>query len=305
MTGAVLIAANMKSPEGDNVSLKMLGSISVVERVVSTFMQAGVGKIVLVSGEQAAEIEKKIAHMGVICMRNEAYETSDMFASAKIGLAYLEKSCEKIAVCPVDIPLFTVDTVKKLFASEAKVISPSNKKRGGHPMVLDKTIVPDILNYTGAGGLKEAIRIAGIKREWLEVEDDGSLLDIAKKEASNVMISAHTKQMLHPAIKITIAKERVFMGPGAMQLLELIEDTGSVRNACQLMNISYSKGFKILRAMEEQWGHPVVESRQGGTTGGSSCITESGKDLMERYRKYQSKVKEMALELFDTYFGNL
>lgn len=304
ITGVVLVAANMKTEDGELIPLKMVGSITVVERVVATFIQAGADQIVLVSGEQAPEIEKQVAHMGVVCLRDSDFEKHDMLSSAKIGFAYLKPICERVAFCPVDIPLFTADTVRNLFDSTEKVISPSYQGRGGHPLVMDQSVLPYILSFDKPGGIKEAIRQSGIAKAWLDVKDEGSMLDLAKNEISEDMVRAHKEQMLHPTLKIAMAKEQVFMGPGTMQLLELIENTGSVRNACQLMNISYSKGFKMIRLLEEQWGCPVVERKQGGLTGGSSYINEQGKDLMERYRLFSQEVKRMTEEIFHKNFGD-
>ncbi len=303
-TGVVLVAANMQSKEKGFVPLMEVGSISVVERVVATFYQAGVNKIVLVSGENAQEVEKQIPHMGVICLRDENYETSDMLKTAQIGFSYLESICDRIAFCPVDIPMFTVDTVKKLMESKELILSPSYQGKGGHPLVIDTSIVPYILKFRGEGGIEAAIRSSGIEKKWLEVQDEGTLLDITKKSVSSELVEAHKLQMLHPSLKISIAKEQNFFGPGTDQLLELIESTGSVRNACQLMNISYSKGWKMIRLMEDQWGHPIVERKQGGVTGGSSYLTEEGKDLIERYRSFQAEIKEQANKIFAKYFSD-
>lgn len=301
-TGVVLVAANMVSKEKGFIPLIEIGSISIVERVVATFHQAGINKIVLVTGEYATEVEKKIAHMGVICLRDLEFKKSDMLQTAKIGFSYLEDICERVAFCPVDIPMFTVETVKKLMNSKELIISPSYKGKGGHPLVMDASIIPYILKYEGEGGIAAAIKTSGVKKQWLTVEDEGTMLDIAKKPISSDLLEAHKKQMLHPSLKVSIAREQNFFGPGTDQLLELIEHTGSVRNACQLMNISYSKGWKMIRLMEDQWGYPIVERKQGGITGGSSFLTERGRDLIHRYKLFQKEIKAHANESFKQYF---
>ncbi|MFA9465359.1 MAG: NTP transferase domain-containing protein [Velocimicrobium sp.] len=301
-TGVVLVAANMQSKDIGFVPLLEVGSISIVERVVATFYQAGVNKIVLVTGEQADQVEKQVAHMGVICLRDENYQQADMLRTAKIGFTYLEHICDRIAFCPVDIPMFTVNTVNKLMNAPEQVICPSYQGIGGHPLVMNASIVPFILKYEGTGGIAAAIKTSGFEKSWLDVDDEGTMIDISKRAVSSELIAAHKKQMLHPSLKISIAKEQVFFGPGTEQLLDLIENTGSVRSACQLMHISYSKGWKMIRLMEEQWGHPIVERKQGGVSGGSSFLTEEGKNLMYRYKSFQKEVKEKTNEIFEQYF---
>lgn len=107
---------------------------------------------------------------------------------------------------------------------------------------------------------------------------------------------------LHPDIKVRIAREKPFYGPGAHQLLELTQETGSLREACRNMGISYSKGRKIVSLMEEQLESPVVESRQGGRAGGYSVLTEQGQELMQNYAAFCREAKQHLSELFSKYF---
>ena len=52
---------------------------------------------------------------------------------------------------------------------------------------------------------------------------------------------------LHPALKLRLARERIFFGPGPAELLMQIRRTDSVRMACEQMGISYSKGWKMIK----------------------------------------------------------
>ena len=49
-TAALIVAAGMSSRMGDFKPLLNIGSISIAQRVVATFQQAGVEKIVMVTG---------------------------------------------------------------------------------------------------------------------------------------------------------------------------------------------------------------------------------------------------------------
>ena len=89
-TGALIVAAGMSSRMGDFKPMLNIGSISIAQRVVATFQQAGVDKIVMVTGYQAAMLEHHLAGNGIVFLRNDAYETTQMFDSACIGLRYLQ-----------------------------------------------------------------------------------------------------------------------------------------------------------------------------------------------------------------------
>ncbi len=109
---------------------------------------------------------------------------------------------------------------------------------------------------------------------------------------------------IRPLLRITLAKDEKFFGPGARQLLSLIESTGSVSLACQEMGMSYSKGWKILDRMEREMERPVIHRRHGGKNGGAAALTELGRELLERYCSYEMECERAASELFDKHFGD-
>ena len=119
-TAALITAAGMSSRMGDFKPMLNVGSISIAQRVVATFQQAGVEKIVMVTGYNAVMLERHLAGNGIVFLRNEAYETTQMFESVCIGLRYLKNKCDRVLFTPVDIPLFTADTVQKLLESDWK-----------------------------------------------------------------------------------------------------------------------------------------------------------------------------------------
>jgi len=103
-------------------------------------------------------------------------------------------------------------------------------------------------------------------------------------------------------VKIRIASEKPFYGPGPHQLLLLTQEIGSLREACRQMGISYSKGRMIVSLMEQQLGYAVINSQQGGKTGGKSFVTEEGKELMRNYSAFTEEASLCIDELFQKYF---
>ena len=118
-TAALIVAAGMSSRMGDFKPMLNIGSISIAQRVVATFQQAGVDKIVMVTGYNATVLEKHLSNNGLVFLRNENYETTHMFDSACIGLEYVRDKCDRVLFTPVDIPLFTAATVSALLRSDA------------------------------------------------------------------------------------------------------------------------------------------------------------------------------------------
>ena len=115
--------------------------------------------------------------------------------------------------------------------------------------------------------------------------------------------AGHSPGELYPTIKIRVVREKPFYGPGAHQLLQLTQETGSLLEACRHMGISYSKGRKIISVMEQQLGCPVIISQQGGRSGGHSTVTDEGKELMRNYSEFDKEARRYIDKLFLKYFS--
>ena len=109
--------------------------------------------------------------------------------------------------------------------------------------------------------------------------------------------------VLRPAVKLRLARQGIFFGPGTAALLELIEETGSIQEACAAMELSYSKGSRIIKNTEKEFGVKLLERWTGGTGGGGSRLTPEGKRMLGCYRKLEAKVQQSAEELFKECFS--
>ena len=107
---------------------------------------------------------------------------------------------------------------------------------------------------------------------------------------------------LRAVLRIRLYREKKFYGPGIHQLLQLTEELGSLSAACQQMGISYSKGRRIVGGMEEELGAAVLETGQGGKTGGYSRLTPQAKEMMTRYGAFLEEAEAAVQELFRKHF---
>ena len=302
--GAVIVAAGMSSRMGDFKPMLNIGSISIAQRIVATFHQAGVMRIVVVTGYNAPLLERHLANNGLVFLRNEQYETTQMFDSARIGLSYLQDKCDRILFTPVDIPLFTALTVQKLIESGAPLCCPVCEGKTGHPLMLSSSLLDSILSDSGEGGLQGAISRCGAEMTRIEVNDPGILHDADTPEDYRALLAWHNEQLIRPEISVSLSREKPFFDEKTAMLLALVEETGSVRRACERMQISYSGGWNIIRALESQLHFPLLERSQGGASGGESRLTERGRRLLSCYERYVTALREQAKTLFDEYFGD-
>ena len=150
--GAVIVAAGMSSRMGDFKPMLSIGEISVAQRVVATLRQAGAERVVVVTGYNADELERHLARSGAVFVRNENYRTTEMFDSALIGLKYMSGKCGRILFTPVDVPLFTAATVRRLLDSGAELACPVCNGQRGHPILMSASVVQKLLSDSGEGG---------------------------------------------------------------------------------------------------------------------------------------------------------
>jgi CTP:molybdopterin cytidylyltransferase MocA len=169
-----------------------IGGVSVARRVVGAFAEAGVTPIVVVTGHNAAELEKHLSEhpggagddrsappggagdcrsappgeagdcrsappgdagdcrsapppCGLLFVTNGNYATTTMYESAKLGLSFIRGRCARTFFCPIDVPLFTPATVRRLMASDAPIVKPVYNGKEGHPILIDAALIPELI----------------------------------------------------------------------------------------------------------------------------------------------------------------
>ena len=76
-----------------------------------------------------------------------------------------------------------------------------------------------------------------------------------------------------------------FFGPGRAELLQLIDETGSISQAAKSMGMSYKKAWAMIDEMNTMASKPYVIPQKGGEKGGGTQLTETGKKAVEAYYK--------------------
>ncbi len=103
-------------------------------------------------------------------------------------------------------------------------------------------------------------------------------------------------------VKVRVCDTEPVFGPGIVRLLECIEKTGSMKEACTTMGMSYSKGWKIVNRAEAMLQEELIIRFHGGTKGGKCGVTKTGISLIERFNKMQSEMEENGKNAFEKYF---
>lgn len=104
---------------------------------------------------------------------------------------------------------------------------------------------------------------------------------------------------------LRLVREDKLFGPGVAQLLEGVEQLGSLRRSAARMQMSYNKAWSVVHDCEEQLGFALLERRVGGAGGGGAALTEQGKALLDRYRTFSRNAHALLDEMAQEYFSDL
>ena len=96
--------------------------------------------------------------------------------------------------------------------------------------------------------------------------------------------------------------EEKFFGEGPARLMRGVETTGSLRAAAISMGMAYTKALKLIQNAENALAMPLISRSAGGKDGGGSCLTEAGKEWLQRYEKYRDACKEANSKLYLEFF---
>jgi molybdate transport system regulatory protein len=81
--------------------------------------------------------------------------------------------------------------------------------------------------------------------------------------------------------------EEIALGPGRVDLLDLIGETGSLRAAAERMGMSYMRAWNLIKYTNRCFAKPLVTAARGGKAGGGAELTEAGREAVALYRRME------------------
>ena len=311
MIAALILAAGEISADSRITAADELNRVEFIKRLIMVFRQAGIRKIVVVTGFDAEETENKCSHLGAVFLRNEEYEIDDMLSSVKIGLSYLKDKCERVFISPADVSLYSAETLAIMQNTDVPVAIPIYLNKTGHPILITHNLFDMVIEYVGREGLEGALSGGEIARTFIDVPDVGILIDTNETTDVKEIVLKHSLRKIRPEAKIQLMAERGFFGPGIMLLLTLIKETGSLKYAARRMGLSQNKAIRMVAIAEEQLGYKLLSTKRGGNRGegavggGSSEITKKGAELMRCYEAFESDCSEYIKSSFNKHFSGI
>ncbi|MDD3770633.1 MAG: TOBE domain-containing protein [Sulfuricurvum sp.] len=76
-----------------------------------------------------------------------------------------------------------------------------------------------------------------------------------------------------------------FLGSGRIELLERIDQTGSIHAAAKAMKMSYKAAWERINGMNNLANHPLIERTTGGKGGGGTKLTPYARELIATFHR--------------------
>jgi len=89
------------------------------------------------------------------------------------------------------------------------------------------------------------------------------------------------------------SKGQTLVGAKRIELLEAIEQHGSITRAAQAVSLSYKAAWDSVETMNNLAEHPLLVRSAGGSHGGGSSLTEHGRALVQLYRLLESGYRKL------------
>jgi molybdate transport system regulatory protein len=100
------------------------------------------------------------------------------------------------------------------------------------------------------------------------------------KNASSVSLS--------PRFRV-FYRDEIALGPGKVDLLKAIKETGSIRQGASNLDMSYMRAWKLIKTMNASFNEPLIEALRGGKKHGGATLTPTGRTVLRIYERMERK----------------
>ena len=187
MIVAVVLSAGESSRMGRPKALLPIDGETFIERIVAALKQTRVGKIIVILGHNASELQPKISHLPVEILINTDYKLGQL-SSLQLAVRHLQldHDCDGMLVHLVDHPYLTPalvqEMIRRFYETEKRIIVPKFHGKRGHPVIFSRELFAELLSAPVDQGAKAVVNAHRADTLEIETEEAGIALDIDTPE---------------------------------------------------------------------------------------------------------------------------
>jgi len=184
---AVVLSAGESSRMGRPKALLPIDGQTFIERIVAALKQAKVGKIIVILGHNARELQSKISHLPVEILINTDYKLGQL-SSLQLAVRYLQPDldCDGMLVHLIDhpylAPALVEEMIRRFYETKKRIIVPKFQGKRGHPVIFSNALFDEILSAPTEEGAKAVVNAHRAETLEIETEEEGIAVDIDTPE---------------------------------------------------------------------------------------------------------------------------
>jgi molybdate transport system regulatory protein len=98
-------------------------------------------------------------------------------------------------------------------------------------------------------------------------------------------------------------EHQLLFGKGKTEILEFIEQEGSIAKAAEKMGLNYKKAWTHIKILQKNIEDELVVPQKGGRGKGGTTLTPKATELIHNYKRLQSDIESFANQRFKELFG--
>lgn len=179
---AILLAAGESTRMRQQKALLPWQGTTLIQYQVNSLLEAGVSQVVVVLGYRAERLRSLLGDTsGVQTVLNLRYRTGKS-SSVRTGVRQVPTDTSAVLVLSVDQPR-SPELVRQVIDAyrekKAPVTYPAYQGRGGHPIIFDGALLPDMARVRESRqGLREVVQCHRARANRFTLDDAQILLDI-------------------------------------------------------------------------------------------------------------------------------
>jgi len=183
----VLAAGRSTRMGGPNKLLAELNGKALVRIVAEQAVASKASSVTVVTGHQAAEVEKALAGLNVTFVHNTDF-ADGLASSVKAGIAAVPANADGAVVCLGDMPLIDTRLIDRLIEAFAPdrgnlIAVPVSDGRRGNPVLWSRRFFGELMTLDGDIGARHLIAKHAEAVADVPVEGRGAFLDIDTPQA--------------------------------------------------------------------------------------------------------------------------
>ena len=183
----LVLAAGLSRRMGEFKPLLPFRGKTLIENTIDSILSSGAHQVVVVTGHRAQELEPILEEKygeRVIIAHNADFASTDMLHSIRVGGRAMPE-CGAFFLLPGDMPVVEENTFRRILTQRdgsLSVIFPTLDGYRKHPPLVDSRLIPEILRFSGDGGLRQFWKEQESLIHTVSVDDAGVWVDLDTRE---------------------------------------------------------------------------------------------------------------------------